>query len=149
MKRRTENERIEIIKLKEQVIDMLNKHHITAYEIGEKVSNITFPTVLKIVDGTTLVPNKEKLLAIKEYVEYNYENKKVRKVAETKAEYLEDVSLKSILNAVKRLDKKIDKISDQIQEADLRQQLIFEFLTNAKATEVKFLQDQIADKLGK
>ena len=153
MKRRTESDRIEIIQLKQEVIELINKHKISAYEIGEKVSNVTFPTVLKIADGTTQFPNKAKLQSIKEYIELTYENKKVDKVAEVKAEYFEEVSLKTIFTAIKKLDKKIDKgiadILDHIEEADVRQQLIFEFLTNAKATEVKFLQEQIAEKFGK
>lgn len=153
MKRRTESDRIEIIKLKQEVIELINKHNISAYEIGEKVSNVTFPTVLKIADGTTQFPNKGKLQSIKEYIELTYENKKIEKVVETKAEYFEEVSLKTIYTAIKKLDKKIDKgiseILDHIEEADVRQQLIFEFLTNAKATEVKFLQEQIAEKFGK
>lgn len=73
MKRRTQKEREEILQLKEIVINKLNEHEISAYEIGERVEDVTFPTVLNIVNGKTTYPSMDKLKNIYNYIISTYE----------------------------------------------------------------------------
>lgn len=51
------------------------------------------------------------------------------------------------MDAINQLNNKLTKILDSVQENGLRQQLIFEFLTSAKAEEVKYLKEKISEKL--
>lgn len=150
MKRRTEKDRAEITRLKKIVVDKLALHKITAYEIGEKVDNITFPTVLNIMNGTTKHPSKEKLEAILEYIKTVYETEPATAVAEQRSAYRPKVTLENIYDAIKSLEQKIEEgntvIIDSIQESDLHQQLIFEYITSGKAAEVAHLQKQIKNK---
>lgn len=154
MKRRTQKEREEILQLKEIVISKLTQHEISAYEIGERVEDVTFPTVLNIVNGKTKYPSMDKLKNIYNYIISTYEIDSEKKeiiesidlISETISKS-KNVNLDEVMDAINQLNTKLTRILDAVQENGLRQQLIFEFLTSAKAEEVKYLKERLSEKL--
>ena len=149
MKRRTEKDKEEILVLKEKVINLIKKYHISAYELDSKIENITFPTVLNIMNGTTVYPNKGKLQSVINYINKNYEKINTNEDEKDIFKNIDNEKLDKLLSEVKNLKQIIDKgfndILDAVHENDLKQDLLFQLIVNAKGQENDYLKKKLKE----
>ncbi len=114
MKRRTLQEKEEVLKLKEIVINKIINYSITPNKISSNVKNISHPTIINIINRKTHYPSLEKLKNVNNYIIENYEN-----VAG--------------VNNTRELtqSEKYDRILEKLEAQSLQLEIIFEVLTSS------------------
>jgi antirestriction protein len=124
MKRRTIEDKKEVLKLKETVIKKIKLHNIKPNKISSNVSNISHPTIVNILNGKTQFPSLEKLKSVHNFIINNYENKSGKEVTSTLSQ-----------------DEKLDKIIDLLEHHSVKLEIIFEILSSE--TDAKHLINEL------
>lgn len=139
-KRRTPQEREQLLKLLADVRKRIDTFEITSYELAQNVS-MTGAGIDKIIKGITKVPNAKVLNEIDVYIRENYETPpslvtEPQKVYEKTSD---ELILKEVL-------KKLESLENKLDSSQLRQEIIFEILKNAKREEVQYLEKMFKEK---
>lgn len=118
MKRRTEEDRNKILKLKEIVIQKINLYKIKPNKISSNVDGITHPTIVNILNGKTEYPSFEKLKNVHQFIIDNYENITGEKELELTQ------------------NEKYDIIMERLEAQSVQLEIIFEILTSGRAKDL-------------
>lgn len=140
-KRRTAEERNQISELKDLIVSRAAAHKITAYELAQNVG-MTEVGIRKILNNVTKNPSLETLQEMDVYIKNFYESDSV---SEEKTKYnVQNPELSMILKKLNSIESKIESNSATIS---LKVDIMFEILKNAKAEELKYIENQLKLKL--
>lgn len=113
MRRRSKEEKKEVLELKDIVIQKIEKYSLNANRIYVNIKNVSYPTIANIINGKTKYPSISNLRKIERCISENFENSSSKKNSLTK-------------------EDKIDKILEILDSHSIKLDIIFELLSSDK-----------------
>lgn len=123
----------------DDILEKVKKYKISPYEVGNNTT-LTVTGVQKIFDGETKKPGNKSISIISDYITRVYEPETIVKEQQSVYGLNDEVTLAKILLTLERLETKIDA-------HNLKQEIMFEIIKNAKAKELEHLDKEFNLKI--
>lgn len=124
--RKTVNDKALIKAKLEEVFEKIEKYNISYYEAHKHIEEISISGLRRIFLKESKNPSLENVVTIENFIKNNYENKSVK---EPRAEYSTSIESKIL--------QKLNDIEIKIEAQSLKQEIMFEILKIAKASELE------------
>ena len=122
-----------------EMLARAKKYNVSPYEVGNNTP-LTTTGVQKIFDGESKKPSIKSINIINDYVIKTYEPEQFVQEQREAYNLNEEVTLSKILSSLERIEAKINA-------QNLKQEIMFEIIKNAKAKELEHLDKEFKAKI--
>lgn len=124
--RKTVNDKALIKAKLEEILEKIEKYEISYYEAHKHIDDVSISGLRRIFQRESKNPSLANVLAIENFIKTNYENEEIN-----------NLPLENSSNFEAKILKRLNDIETKIDAQSLKQEIMFEILKIAKASELE------------